>query len=90
MNKTELIARVAEQNNITKKEATKYVDSTFSTIIDALTKGQKVQLAGFGSFEVRTRAARIGINPQTKKEMKIESSKIPAFKAGKAFKEVVN
>lgn len=87
MNKTELIAKVAEAADLTKKDASKAVDSVFSAIAQSLKKGEKVQLIGFGNFEVRKRAARKGRNPQTGAEIKIPASKVPAFKPGKALKD---
>lgn len=89
MNKTELVNAVAEQSDLTKKDAAKAVDAVFASITDALSKGDKVSLIGFGNFEVRERAARKGRNPQTGKEITIEASKVPAFKAGKALKDSV-
>ncbi|PTM58674.1 HU family DNA-binding protein [Desmospora activa] len=90
MNKTELISQVAEKTNMTKKDATQAVDAVLDTITEALRSGDKVQLIGFGNFEVRERAARKGRNPQTGKEIQIAASKVPAFKPGKALKEEVN
>ncbi|MFD1427772.1 DNA-binding protein HU-beta [Kroppenstedtia sanguinis] len=90
MNKTELISQVAEKTNITKKDATQAVDAVLDTITEALKTGEKVQLIGFGNFEVRERAARKGRNPQTGKEIDIPASKVPAFKPGKALKDDVN
>ncbi|GAB7386255.1 HU family DNA-binding protein [Bacillaceae bacterium] len=87
MNKTELIARVAEMTNLTKKDATRAVEAVFEAITEALRNGDKVQLIGFGNFEVRERAARKGRNPQTGEEIEIAASKVPAFKPGKALKE---
>lgn len=89
MNKTELIAKVAEKADLSKKDAGKAVDAVFASITGALKKGDKVQIIGFGSYEVRERAARLGRNPQTGKEIKIAASKVPAFKAGKALKDAV-
>lgn len=89
MNKTELVAYVAEQTQLTKKDATKAVDAVFEAIESALKKGDKVQLIGFGNFEVRERAARKGRNPQTGEEIEIAASKIPAFKPGKSLKDAV-
>ncbi|RYL94879.1 HU family DNA-binding protein [Sporolactobacillus sp. THM7-4] len=89
MNKTELISAVAEAAELSKKDATKAVDSVLSTIADALKEGSKVQLIGFGNFEVRERSARKGRNPQTGEEIEIKASKVPAFKPGKALKEAV-
>jgi DNA-binding protein HU-beta len=90
MNKTELVERVAESTGKTKKEASLIVDTVLQTISDALKKGEKVTLIGFGNFEVRERAARTGRNPQTGEEIQIEASKVPAFKPGKQLKELVN
>ena len=89
MNKTELVAAVAEKTELTKKDATKAVEAVFETIQETLANGEKVQLIGFGNFEVRDRAARKGRNPQTGEEIEIPASKVPAFKAGKALKEAV-
>ncbi|WP_318617329.1 HU family DNA-binding protein [Sporosarcina sp. YIM B06819] len=89
MNKTELINSVAEAAGLTKKDATKAVESVFETIQSTLAKGDKVQLIGFGNFEVRERAARKGRNPQSGEEIDIAASKVPAFKAGKALKDAV-
>ncbi len=89
MNKVELIAAVAEKADISKKDAEKAVAAVISTIEGALAKGDKVQLIGFGSFEVRERAARTGRNPQTKETIKIAASKQPVFKAGQALKNAV-
>ncbi|MED3563688.1 HU family DNA-binding protein [Bacillus xiapuensis] len=89
MNKTELINGVAEASELSKKDAGKAVDAVFETISNALTNGDKVQLIGFGNFEVRERAARKGRNPQTGEEIEIAASKIPAFSAGKALKDAV-
>ena len=90
MNKTELIAKVAEAAGLTKKDATAAVGATFAAIEEALVKGDKVQLIGFGTFETRKQAARMGKNPQTGKAVKIAACAKPAFKAGKALKEAVN
>ena len=89
MNKTELIAEVAKKCGISKKDAEKAVTTTFDTIADALSQGDKVQLVGFGSFEVKKRAERIGRNPKTKEAIQIPASKVPVFKAGKALKDSV-
>ncbi|MDT0697812.1 MULTISPECIES: HU family DNA-binding protein [Staphylococcus] len=89
MNKTDLINAVAEQADLTKKEAGQAVDAVFESIQKSLAKGDKVQLIGFGNFEVRERAARKGRNPQTGKEIDIPASKVPSFKAGKALKDAV-
>ena len=90
MNKAELIAAIAAKTGETKKGAEESVNAFVSVVTEALTKGEKVQLVGFGTFEVRQRAARKGRNPQTKAEIKIPASKAPVFKAGKALKETVN
>ncbi|MCA0980049.1 MULTISPECIES: HU family DNA-binding protein [Exiguobacterium] len=89
MNKTELIQAVAEKANVSKKEATVVVEATFESITEALQNGEKIQLIGFGTFEVRERAARKGRNPRTKEDIEIPASKVPAFKAGKALKDAV-
>lgn len=90
MNKTELVAAMAEKSELTKKDAEKALSAFLESVEDALKKGDKVQLVGFGTFEVKQRAARTGINPQTKKPVKIKASKAPSFKAGKAFKDALN
>lgn len=90
MNKGELIAKIAEESKLTKKAAEAALDAFVSSVQGALKKGEKVQLVGFGTFEVRQRAARPGRNPQTKEIIKIPASKAPVFKAGKALKESVN
>lgn len=90
MNKTELIAKVAEATDMTKKEATQSVEAVLQSIAEALHSGDKVQLIGFGNFEVRERAARKGRNPQTGEEIDIPASKVPAFRPGKQLKAVVN
>lgn len=90
MNKSELISEVAAKAEITKKDADAAVNAVLSVITDALKAGDKVQLVGFGTFEVRERSARIGRDPRTNKEIKIPASKAPAFKAGKALKDTVN
>jgi len=89
LNKMELVAKVAEAAEVTKKDAEKAVSATFAAIEEALAAGDKVQLVGFGTFEVRDRAARIGRNPKTGDEIKIPATKVPAFKPGKALKERV-
>jgi|APAra7269097024_1048537.scaffolds.fasta_scaffold00216_5 DNA-binding protein HU-beta len=89
MNKTDLINAVAEAGELTKKQATLAVDAVFESILGALQNGDKVQLIGFGNFEVRERAARKGRNPQTGEEIEIAASKVPAFKPGKALKDAV-
>ena len=90
MNKAELISKMAEESKLTKKAAEAALEAFVSTVEGALKAGDKVQLVGFGTFEVRQRAARKGRNPQTKAEIKIPASKAPAFKAGKALKDLVN
>ena len=90
MNKAELITAVAENADMTKKDAEKVLNAFIDVVTETLVKGDKVQLVGFGSFEVRKRAARKGRNPQTKEEIKIPASKAPVFKAGKALKDLVN
>ena len=90
MTKKELAEAVADEVGISKKEGAAAVDAVLNTIAKTLKKGQKVSLVGFGTFEVRKRKARTGINPKTKEPIKISASKAPAFKAGKAFKEAVN
>ncbi|GAA0458886.1 HU family DNA-binding protein [Alkalibacillus silvisoli] len=89
MNKTDLINTVAESADLSKKDASKAVDSVFEAITESLTKSEKVQLIGFGNFEVRERSARKGRNPQTGQEIDIPASKVPAFKPGKALKDAV-
>ena len=89
MTKTDLIAKVAEQAELSKKDAEKAVTATIEAISAALVTGDKVQLVGFGTFEVRERAERKGRNPRTKEEITIPASKLPAFKAGKALKDAV-
>lgn len=89
MNKTDLINAVAEKSELSKKDATKAVDAVFEAVMDSLKNGEKVQLIGFGNFEVRERSARKGRNPQTGEEIEIPASKVPAFKPGKALKDVV-
>ena len=90
MNKSDLIAAIAAKTGETKKSAEASVNAFVDVVTGALVKGDKVQLVGFGSFEVRKRAARKGRNPQTKEEIKIPASKAPVFKAGKALKDLVN
>lgn len=90
MNKTELVAAIAENAEISKKDAEKAMKALIDVITEELKKGEKVQLVGFGTFEVSSRAAREGRNPQTGKTMKIAACKAPKFKAGKALKDAVN
>jgi DNA-binding protein HU-beta len=89
MNKTELVDAVATQAELSKQDAKKAVEALFETISNTLAKEEKIQLIGFGTFEVRERAARTGRNPQTGEEMTIPASKAPAFKPGKELKEAV-
>ena len=90
MNKTELIATVAEKSGITKKDAERVVNATFETITAQLKAGEKVQLSGFGIFEVKAREPRVGRNPHTKEAIQIPASKVPAFKASKALKDIIS
>jgi DNA-binding protein HU-beta len=90
MNKSDLVAAIAAKTGDTKKSAEEALNAFVDAVTAALVKGEKVQLVGFGSFEVRKRAARKGRNPQTKEEIKIPASKAPVFKAGKALKDLVN
>ena len=89
MNKTELIAATAEKANLSKKDTEAAINAVIEVITESLKKGDKVQLVGFGSFETRQRAARVGRNPKTKETIKIPASKVPAFKAGKALKDSI-
>ena len=89
INKQSLVEQVAEKTGLTKKDATAAVDALFDGIQTSLKDGEKVQVIGFGNFEVRERAARQGRNPQTGEAISIAASKVPAFKAGKALKEAV-
>jgi DNA-binding protein HU-beta len=89
MNKTELIAAVAEKTGLTKKDAERVVNATFETVTASLAKGDRVQLSGFGIFEVKERGARVGRNPHTKETIEIPASRTPAFKASKALKDIV-
>ncbi len=90
MNKAELIAAIAENAEISKKDAEKALKAFTDVVTDELKKGEKVQLVGFGTFEVAERAAREGRNPATNKTIKIPASKAPKFKAGKALKDTIN
>ncbi len=90
MNKAELIAAVAEKAGLSKKDSERAVNATFDVIKESIEAGDKVQLVGFGAFDVKTREARIGRNPKTKEEIKIPASRVPVFKAGKAFKDAVD
>lgn len=89
MNKTELIAAIAEKTELSKKDSEKALAAVIETITEQLTEGNKVQLIGFGSFEVKTRAARTAFNPHTKNPINLPETKYPVFKAGKPLKEVV-
>lgn len=89
MNKTELIAAIAGKSGLSKKDADKALAAFIETVTDTLKSGDKIQLVGFGNFEVRERGARTGRNPQTKQTIQIAASKAPVFKAGKAFKDAI-
>lgn len=89
MNKTELVSSVAEKAGITKKDAEKAVNAVFDVIGEALAQGDRIQLVGFGTFEVRERAARTGRNPRTGDEIDIPATRIPVFKPGKSLRDVV-
>ncbi|EHR36263.1 HU family DNA-binding protein [Facklamia languida] len=88
-NKAELVERVASKTNLTKKDVTAAVEALFQSVEEFLAEGEKVQVIGFGTFEVRDRAARKGRNPQTGEEIEIKATKVPGFKAGKALKDAV-
>ena len=90
MNKTELIAAVAEKTGMTKKDAERVINATIETIEGGLVKGDKVQISGFGNFEVKAREARVGRNPRTKETIQIPATRLPAFKASKALKDSVS
>ena len=90
MNKTELVAAVAEKSGLTKKDAERAVSSVFETITAQLMKGEKVQISGFGIFEVKAREARVGRNPRTKEAIEIPASNAPVFKPSKALKDTVS
>lgn len=90
MNKGELVTAISEKTNTTKKSAEESLNAFIEVVTEELKKGGKIQLVGFGTFETRKRAARKGRNPQTKEEIKIPASTVPAFKVGKALKEIVN
>ncbi len=89
MNKTELIAVVAEKTGITKKEAERIVSATFDTVTETLVKGEKVQISGFGAFETKEREARMGRNPRTKETIDIPATCVPSFKPSKALRDLV-
>ena len=90
MNKTELIGVIAEKSGLSKKDSEKSLNAAIDAITEALVAGDKVQLVGFGAFEVKSRAARTGRNPRTKEAIEIPASKTPLFKAGKALKDAVS
>ena len=89
MNKTELVAAVAEKSGLTKKDAERVVNATIDTVVEAMVKGDKVSLSGFGIFEVKEREARVGRNPRTKETIQIPATRLPAFKASKTLKDSV-
>jgi len=89
LNKMDLVASVAEKTDLTKKEAEKVVSAVLASIEEALAQGDKVQLVGFGTFEIKERAARVGRNPRTGEEIEIAATRVPVFKPGKALKEAV-
>jgi len=89
MNKTELIAAVAEKSGLSKKDSEKAVSAVLDAVTEALVAGDKVQLVGFGTFDVKERAARVGRNPKTKEEIQIPASRVASFKVGKALKDAV-
>ena len=90
MNKTELVAAVAEKTGLTKKDAERVITTTIETITETLVKGEKVQVSGFGNFEVKAREARVGRNPRTKETIQIPATRLPVFKASKALKDSVS
>ncbi|MDI6604062.1 MAG: HU family DNA-binding protein [Thermoanaerobacteraceae bacterium] len=90
MNKADLITKMAEKSDLTKKDTEKALNAFVDSVQEALKQGERIQLVGFGTFEVRERAERKGRNPQTKEEITIPASKAPVFKAGKALKDIVN
>lgn len=90
MNKQELVASIATKSSLTKKDAEKALNGFLASVEEALAKGEKVQLVGFGTFEVRERKARTGINPRTRETIEIPASKVPAFKASSTLKDAVN
>ncbi len=90
MNKSELVAAIAEKSGLSKKDSEKALTSAIEVVTKSLAKGEKIQLVGFGTFDVSKRAARDGVNPKTGEKIKIKASKSPRFKAGKALKEAVN
>ena len=90
MNKTELIKKIAEESSLTRKQASAALEAALNTVVSAVAAGEKVTLPGFGTFEKRERAARTGRNPRTGEATEIAASAVPAFKAGKSFKDKVN
>ena len=90
MNKAELVAAVAEKAGLSKKDSEKAINAAFDSITAALVGGEKVQLVGFGAFEVKERNARVGRNPKTKEEIEIPATRVPVFKAGKVLKDAVS
>jgi len=90
VNKSELIAKMAEKSGLTKKDNEAVLKAFIESVEEALVNNEKVQLVGFGTFETRERAARVGRNPRTKEEIQIPASKVPVFKVGKEFKDIVN
>jgi DNA-binding protein HU-beta len=90
VNKADLITKMAEKSDLTKKDTEKALNAFVDSVQEALKQGERIQLVGFGTFEVRERAERKGRNPQTKEEITIPASKAPVFKAGKALKDIVN
>ncbi len=89
MNKTELVAAVAEKTGLSKKDSDKAVAAAIESITEALVKGEKVSIVGFGAFDIKERAARTGLNPQTKEEINIPATRVASFKVGKALKDAV-
>ena len=90
MTKAELVTAIAEKSGLTKKDSEKALAALIDTVSDTLAKGDSIQLVGFGTFEVRERAARTGINPRSKEKIEIPATKVPAFKAGRALKDAVS
>lgn len=90
MTKAELVSEVAAKSGLSKKDSERAIAGVIETITETLAKGESIQLVGFGTFEVRERAARSGINPQTKKKIQIPATKVPAFKAGRGLKDAVS
>lgn len=90
MNKSDLVNKISEKSGLSRKDAESALKAFTDTVVETLQQGEKVSLVGFGTFDVRERAARKGLNPRTKETIDIPASKAPAFKAGKAFKEALN